>query len=195
MRAANNRAPGAGGTGGRSDRTSTQSDPILRVNHEMSDDSYELELLGAMLRCQTPADVRDIMFTVPAEAFGDPLNAAIWRAAEALVDNGVSDPVGVVQTVVAAGLWPRDLHHEVTARVVDAITDSRFDPHDWNTPAVEVLYSHGRRTAAAKLAQVARILPSARLHKVAADLLEVAEFVETVAYWIDHTESVEVEAA
>lgn len=159
------------------------------------DKAAELELLGTMLRCQTPADVKDIMFAVPAKAFADPLNGALWRAAEALADNGVCDPVGVVQTVVAAGLWPRDLHHEVTVRVVDAIDGSRFDPTDWNTPAKEVLYAYGRRTTASKLAQVARVLPSARLHDVARDLFAVAEFAETVAYWIDHHENPEVEAA
>ena len=154
----------------------------------MNDNDFELQLLGTMLRCQTPADVLDIMFTVPPEAFADPLNAAVWRAAEALADNGVCDPVSVVQTVVRAGLWPRDLHHEVTVRVVDAITDSRFDSDEWVTPALGVLYAHGRRTTASKLAHVARILPSARLHDVARELFEAAEFAETVAHWIDCNE-------
>lgn len=153
-----------------------------------SDKTRELDLLGAMLRCQTPADVKDIMFTVPAEAFSHPLDTAIWRAAEALADNGVCDPVAVVRTVVTAGLWPRDLYHEVTVRVVDAITTCRFDPDEWVTPALDVLYAHGRRTTASKLSHVARILPSARLHDVARELFEAAEFAETVAHWIDHNE-------
>jgi hypothetical protein len=167
---------------------------IVGAGSDISEQVRDRDLLGVMLQCQTPADVKQIMFTVPAEAFADPLNAAIWRAAEALADHGVCGPVAVVKTVVAAGLWPRDCHHEVTGRVIDAITDVRFDADDWSTPAVEVLYAYGRRTAAARLAHVARILPSGRLHKVAADLFAVAEFVETVAHWVDWHDP-EVQAA
>jgi hypothetical protein len=155
----------------------------------MNDHHHELQLLGTVLRCQTHTDVLNMTGTVPPEAFHRPLDAAIWRAAGTLADNGVADPVAVVRTVVAAGLWPRDLHHEVTVRVVDAITASRFDPHEWHTPAVDVLHAYARRTAAAKLSQVARILRGARLHTVARDLFAVAEIVQTAATKADHVDA------
>ena len=75
-----------------------------------------------MLQCRTRLTAR-IMFTVPAEGFADPLNAAIWRAAEALAD-GVCGPVAVV----SHPSWPPGcgraiVTDEVTGRVIDAITD------------------------------------------------------------------------
>lgn len=150
--------------------------------------SSETQLLGAMLRCTTAAEVLEIMWVIPSAAFEDRLDQAIWQAAMALADQGGADPALCVQVVVAAGLWPRDLHHEVTLRVIEAIEETRFDPHEWQTPAVDVLTGYARRVTASRLALVANALGSARLQEIDRDLFAAAEFVETVVGWINHVE-------
>lgn len=160
-----------------------------------NDGDADTQLLGAMLRCSTAAEVHAIMYAIPAEAFERGLDQGIWRAAQALADRGVADPVKTVQAVVAAGLWPRDLHHEVTGRVVEAMIAGRFDPHEWQTPAVDVLTAYARRVLASRLARLATVLPTARPHNVARDLFAAAEFVETVVHWIEHIERPQVRAA
>ena len=150
----------------------------------MSD--HDTQLLGALLRATTATEVHAMVYAVPAEAFAHRLDQGIWTAAIALADNGIADPARTVQTVVAAGLWPRDLHHEVTARVIEAIEAARFDPHEWQTPAEDVLTDYARRVTASKLALVASGLPSAAPREIGRQLFAAAEFAETVVHWIDH---------
>ena len=155
----------------------------------------ETQLLGAMLRCTTAAEVQEIMWVIPSAAFEHRLDQAIWQAAMALADHGGADPARCVQVVVAAGLWPRDLHHEVTLRVIEAIETGRFDSHEWRTPAVDVLTAYARRVTAARLALLATGLGSARPQEIDRDLFAAAEFVETVVGWINHIEQPQEVAA
>ena len=148
----------------------------------------ETQLLGAMLRCTTAAEVQEIMWVIPSAAFEHRLDQGIWQAAMALADHGGADPARCVQVVVAAGLWPRDLHHEVTVRVIEAIEVARFDSHEWRTPAVDVLTGYARRVTASRLALLATALGSARPCEIGRDLFAVAEFVETIVGWIGHIE-------
>lgn len=148
----------------------------------------ETQLLGAMLRCTTAAEVQEIMWVIPSAAFEHRLDQAIWQAAMALADHGGADPARCVQVVVAAGLWPRDLHHEVTLRVIEAIEVGRFDSHEWRTPAVDVLTGYARRVTASRLALLATGLGSARPREIDRDLFAVAEFVGHVVGWINHIE-------
>ena len=155
----------------------------------------ETQLLGAMLRCTTAAEVLEIMWVIPSAAFEQPLDQAIWQAAQALADHGGADPARTVQVVVSAGLWPRDLHHEVTLRVIEAMEHGRFDSHEWRTPAVDVLTAYARRVTAARLALLATGLGSARPQEIDRDLFAAAEFVETVVGWINHIEQPQEVAA
>lgn len=146
----------------------------------------DTQLLGAMLRCNTAAEVLEMVYAIPAEAFEHRLDQAIWQAGQALADAGIADPARTVQTVAAAGLWPRDCHHEVTLRVIEAIEAARFGPHEWQTPAVDVLTAYARRVTASKLSMVAVVMPSATPREIGRQLFAAAEFAETVVHWIDH---------
>jgi hypothetical protein len=186
----NDRAPGAGHAGGQSDQQASGSLSILASGGDTA-----AQLIGVVLRCATPAEANPILYAVPAEAFEHPLDQGIWRAAQVVAAAGECDPVRVVQTVVAAGLWPRDLHHEVTVRMVDAIIQSRFDTHEWQTPAADVLTAYARRTAASRLALVANDLGSARPQQLGRDLLATAALLEAVAAGIEHIQHSQVGAA
>ena len=205
---AHEEAPGAGGTGGGDQedtgsvstlpptgdnsgqpaqahgRTAPGDPPQERNSREEAD----TQLLGALLRATTATEVHAMVHAVPAEAFEHRLDQGIWRAGQALADSGIADPARVVQTVVAGGLWPRDLHHEVTVRVIEAIEVARFDSHEWRTPAVDVLTGYARRVTASRLALLATALGSARPCEIGRDLFAVAEFVETIVGWIGHIE-------
>lgn len=186
----NDRAPGAGHTGGRSDQQASGSLTILPPSSDTA-----AQLIGVVLRCATPAEANPILYAVPAEAFEHRLDQGIWRAAQVVAAGGGCDPVLVVQTVVAAGLWPTDLHHEVTVRMVDAIIQSRFDAHEWQTPAADVLTAYARRTAASRLALVANGLGSARPQQLGRDLMVTAALLEAVAAGIEHIQHSQVGAA
>ena len=172
--------PGAGG-----DHVGARSLSSVKATGDTFGD-HDSQLLGALLRATTAAEVHAMVYAVPAEAFEHRLDQGIWRAGQALADNGIADPARLVQTVVAAGLWPRDLHHEVTVRVIEAIEAARFDPHEWQTPAVDVLTAYARRVTASKLSMVAVVMPSATPREIGRQLFAAAEFAETVVHWIDH---------
>ena len=184
-------APG-GGPGAAGDQRGARSDSMLQATSDISD---ELQLLGCLLRCGSADEVVGMTFAVPPRVFDDRLNAALWRAGEQLAAHGVADAVTVVQSVLVAGLWPRDLHHEVTVRALDAVEGSRFDPWEWRLPALAVLEAHVRRETARRLALVASILPSARVQDVVRGLLDAAEYAEVVIGWIGHVSAGEGVAA
>ncbi len=148
-------------------------------------DTTERQLLGCLLHCETVEQIHVITFAVPAEAFADPLNAAIWRTVQALADQGVCDPASVAMMTVVAKQWPQDLHHEVTARVIDAITGCVF-PTVWRPLAAEVIDAHARRLASRHLAAVAANLRTAHIADLGRGLFTAAEVVETCQGWIRH---------
>ena len=181
-----------GGPGDSGDRQGSGSSASVPPT---GDDSDELQLLGCMLRCASADEVVGMTYAVPPRVFDNRLNAAMWRAGEQLAAHGVADAVTVVQSVLVAGLWPRDLHHEVTVRALDAVEGSRFDPWEWRLPALAVLEAHVRRETARRLALVASILPSARVQDVVRGLLDAAEYAEVVVGWIGHVSAGEGVAA
>lgn len=188
---AHERAPGAGSTGGE-DRAGAGSSSIVRPTGDIP---AETQLLGCLLRCQTAEQVNAITYAVPAEAFTAPRDQSIWRAAEILADNGDSDPASIARTVMAYELWHKDLHHEISVRLVDVIEQGRFEAHEWQTPAVDVLTAYERRAVARQLALFAASLATARPQNIARDLFAAAEFAETVVHWIAHIEAPQVRAA
>lgn len=159
----------------------------------MSD--HETQLLGCMLRSTSPAEIKAMTYAVPARGFDDRLTGALWAAGEQLALVNVADTATTVQIVVKAGLWPKDLHHEVTLRALEAIESARFDPAEWPHVAVEVLHGHLRRETARRLARVASILPGARVQDVVRGLLDAAEYADVVVGWIGHVSAGEGVAA
>lgn len=184
----------AAAPGGQPGADAIADDDTSMVN-DGGDIPADTQLLGCLVRCRTAEQVNAITYAVPAEAFTAPVDTAIWRAAEILADEGVSDPASIARTVMVYELWPKDLHHEVSVRLVDAIVQGRFEAHEWQTPAVDVLTAYARRATARHLALLATSLSSARPQNIARDLFAAAEFAETVVHWIGHVDRPQVRAA
>jgi hypothetical protein len=184
-------APGTRGTGG-NENDQGRSEAIVGQTGDKADN--EMQLLGCMLRCGSAAEIQSMTYAVPARVFSDRLTAALWLAGEHLANNNVADAATTVKVAVMAGLWPRDLHHEVTSRAVDAIEASKFDPWEWPFVALQVLDAHLRRETARRLSLVAADLPNVNPRNIVRDLLDAVEYAETVLGWMGHIDRQELAA-
>lgn len=177
--------PAAGATGGPTTSADGALTSVARTHDISGQARAELELLGCLLHADAE-QAAEIARAVPADVFTDPLTRVAYSAAEQLAGHGAPvTPPDVVAVVVHAGLWPRDLHHEVTGRVIDAYTDCLF-PSAWRVAAAQLLDAHAVRVTSAKLAQAAALLREGHLRDVAAQLHDAAEFLELVAGWSGH---------
>lgn len=137
----------------------------------------ETQLLGAVLAMTSPQEVQTVLDDVPAACFTDPLDQAIYTAAARMVTAGVWDPAGLARAVIEGGLWPRQLHGEVTGRIVDRIVGCLW-PAAWRSHAAAVLDNHTRRTIAEKVVGLSHTLQTADLREVARELHNAAEYAD-----------------
>lgn len=132
----------------------------------------EAQLIGCVLHCPHAEAVLGIARAVPAEAIEDTLHRAIFSAAADLARLGRWDPASVARQVHLNG-WPRDVHSQVTGRIVDLLTGCAW-PAAWQHAAAEVIELHARRRVAVVLQRTEQALADQPLTHLAASLTDAA---------------------
>lgn len=133
----------------------------------------EAQLVGCVLHCARGEDVLAIARAVPAEAIEDTLHRAIFGACVDLARPGRWDPASVARQVHLNG-WPRDVHGQVTGRIVDLIAECAW-PSAWQSAAAEVIETHARRRLAVLLTRTEDALGGQPLDALALSLTDAAD--------------------
>lgn len=137
----------------------------------------EAQLVGCVLHCARGGDVLGIARVVPAEVIEDRLHHAIFTAAVDLARLGRWDPASVARQVHLNG-WPRDVHGQVTGRIVDLVADCAW-PSAWQEAAAEVIELHARRRLAAVLQRTEDALGGQPLAALEQSLTDAADIVRS----------------
>lgn len=133
----------------------------------------EAQLVGCVLHCTSGENVLAIARAVPAEAISDTMHRAIFAACVDLARLGRWDPASVARTVHLNG-WPRDVHGQLTGRIVDLLTECAW-PAAWQQAAAEVIETHTRRRLAALLVRAEAALGVQPLTDLAQTFTDAAD--------------------